>query len=116
MKKAQFFCEECGTEVRMNASKCPSCGKNFSAVRCPKCSYVGQPGEFAKGCPNCGYSEEDVSTPSPKPEGAKASAQGPGREPGRSSSRGLSSIFYTIVGFILLAAIILLIILYSRVF
>ena len=115
MKKAQFFCEECGAEVKMNASKCPSCGKSFAAVRCPKCSYVGQPGEFAKGCPNCGYSE-DAAGPAPRPAGARFSGKGPGREPRSTSSRGLSSIFYTIVGFILLAAVILLIILYSRVF
>lgn len=116
MKKAQFFCEECGTEVRMNASKCPNCGKVFAAVRCPKCSYVGQPGEFVKGCPNCGYSEEAAAGPPPREAGTRSPAKGTEGRPHRPSSRGLSSLFYTIVGFLLLAAVILLIVLYSRIF
>jgi len=90
----------------MNASKCPNCGKTFSAVRCPKCSYVGQPGEFAKGCPNCGYSEAAPQVPE------NTSRRSPAR---RSPSRGLSPVLYGIIGFILIAAVGVLIILYSRI-
>ncbi len=112
MKKAQFFCEECGTEVRMNASKCPSCGKNFAAVRCPKCSYIGLPAEFAEGCPSCGFTEESPASE----RSQRIRTEDSRRARNRTPSRGLSSIFYTIIGFILLAAIIILIILYSRIF
>ena len=89
----------------MNASKCPACGNTFAAVRCPKCSYIGQSAEFAKGCPNCGFTEEPDS-----------SKEGPDHEPRRTSSRGLSSAFYGLIGIILIAAVIILIILYSRIF
>jgi len=56
MKSTKFFCENCGTEVKRNARICPTCGRFFSAVRCPVCNYTGQGEEFVRGCPNCGYS------------------------------------------------------------
>ena len=56
MKRSRFFCENCHKEVRPNARVCPHCGRFFTAVRCPVCSYVGEAPQFASGCPNCGYS------------------------------------------------------------
>ncbi|MBQ1833920.1 MAG: zinc ribbon domain-containing protein [Treponema sp.] len=56
-KKAKFFCENCGAEVLSRARFCPHCGKFFSAVRCPNCSYTGQVSEFRKGCPRCHYTD-----------------------------------------------------------
>ncbi len=54
-KKAKYFCENCGSEVPAKAKFCPKCGKFFSSVRCPECSYTGDTKEFIHGCPNCGY-------------------------------------------------------------
>ena len=56
MKRSRFFCENCGSEVRPDSKVCPSCGRFFSAVRCPNCDYTGDGKEFLHGCPNCGYS------------------------------------------------------------
>jgi predicted RNA-binding Zn-ribbon protein involved in translation (DUF1610 family) len=53
--KARFFCESCGAEVRHSERKCPSCGKTFTAVRCPRCGFEGGAKQFARGCPECGY-------------------------------------------------------------
>lgn len=53
--KARFFCESCGAEVRHSEKICPSCGKTFTAVRCPRCGFEGMSREFARGCPGCGY-------------------------------------------------------------
>jgi predicted RNA-binding Zn-ribbon protein involved in translation (DUF1610 family) len=53
--KPRFFCANCGIEVGTGVKVCPSCGKSFIAVRCPRCSYEGREGEFASGCPSCGY-------------------------------------------------------------
>lgn len=55
MKRSKFFCENCHGEVRPSAKVCPHCGRFFTAVRCPICSYVGEAREFISGCPNCGY-------------------------------------------------------------
>ncbi|NLC93365.1 MAG: zinc ribbon domain-containing protein [Treponema sp.] len=54
-KKAKFFCESCGSEVPANSKFCPTCGKFFASVRCPKCGKTGFNEEFKNGCPNCGY-------------------------------------------------------------
>lgn len=53
--KARFFCESCGAEVRHSERVCPSCGKTFTAVRCPRCGFEGGAKQFARGCPSCGY-------------------------------------------------------------
>jgi hypothetical protein len=55
VKRSRFFCENCHKEVRPNAKVCPHCGRFFTAVRCPMCSYVGSARDFTHGCPNCGY-------------------------------------------------------------
>lgn len=54
-KKAKFFCESCGSEVPSKSKFCPTCGKFFASVRCPKCGKTGFNEEFKNGCPNCGY-------------------------------------------------------------
>lgn len=55
MKKSRFFCENCHREVKPSAKVCPHCGRFFTAVRCPSCSYVGESADFVNGCPSCGY-------------------------------------------------------------
>lgn len=54
-KEAKFFCESCGSEVPRNARTCPTCGKFFASVRCPKCGNTGSNDDFKNGCPACGY-------------------------------------------------------------
>jgi uncharacterized membrane protein YvbJ len=54
-KKKMFYCDSCGTAVDSTARKCPSCGRYFTAIACPKCSYEGLYNEFEDGCPSCGY-------------------------------------------------------------
>jgi hypothetical protein len=53
--KARFFCESCGAEVSHSQKVCPSCGRTFTAVKCPKCGFEGGAKQFARGCPQCGY-------------------------------------------------------------
>ena len=55
MKRSRFLCENCGVEVKPNARICKSCGRFFSAVRCPRCLYTDEAGVFVYGCPKCGY-------------------------------------------------------------
>jgi hypothetical protein len=50
-----FFCENCKKEVSARDKICPYCGRFFTDVRCPRCGYCGDVGEFHFGCPNCGY-------------------------------------------------------------
>ena len=54
-KKAKFFCEFCGNEVKQNDKVCQYCGKFFASVRCPNCGKTGRTEEFTHGCPACGY-------------------------------------------------------------
>ena len=54
--RPRFFCEHCGKEVSRSDEKCPSCGRFFASVRCPKCGFVGSQNLFSSGCPVCGYS------------------------------------------------------------
>lgn len=51
----KFFCENCGKEVKRNASACPHCGRFFASVKCPSCGYAGAASQFENGCPRCGY-------------------------------------------------------------
>ncbi len=62
IKKAKYFCENCGTEVGAKAKFCPHCGKFFAAVRCPKCAFTGTVNDFKSGCPVCHYAmtKEDI--------------------------------------------------------
>ncbi|MDC7224016.1 MAG: hypothetical protein PQJ60_09770 [Spirochaetales bacterium] len=50
-----FYCNHCGKKVSRDALKCPSCGRYFGAVLCPRCGYSGEEKEFEAGCPSCGY-------------------------------------------------------------
>lgn len=64
-KKAKFFCENCGTEVKENSKVCNHCGKFFISVRCPNCGNTGHSQEFTKGCPKCGYAKKNTFNSSP---------------------------------------------------
>jgi len=52
---ARFYCKSCGKEVEAHAENCSHCGKEFTAVRCPKCGFTGELDLFSQGCPSCSY-------------------------------------------------------------
>ena len=54
-QKAKFFCESCGAQVPAKARVCPTCGRFFSSVRCPRCGFTGMVSAFTHGCPKCHY-------------------------------------------------------------
>ncbi len=96
--KARYYCEYCGVEVRPGAISCPSCGRVFTAVRCPECGFEGKASQFAHGCPSCGYMEK-------KKAEAPARAS-PAPRPKRTLSRG----FYTVAGIVLAALVVALLV------
>jgi len=51
----RYFCDLCGTEVPRNTVRCPTCGRYFTAIQCPRCGFRGEEKDFAQGCPKCGY-------------------------------------------------------------
>ncbi|MGI9256693.1 MAG: zinc ribbon domain-containing protein [Salinispira sp.] len=53
-----FFCENCGSKVRSRDKICPKCGKFFYQVRCSNCNHEGAVERFLRGCPICGYRED----------------------------------------------------------
>lgn len=69
----RFFCMSCGKEVDAESDACPSCGKLFRAVRCPKCSFTGEGELFIDGCPNCSYGGKPVETLPVKEKGSSKS-------------------------------------------
>ena len=70
-KKAKFFCESCGSEVRGNARFCPKCGRFFASVKCPKCGKIGDQSMFKNGCPVCGYANPLGNATSTSPQEVK---------------------------------------------
>jgi len=72
--KPRFFCESCGAEVPLNASRCPHCGRVFSDVHCPACGFSGPASLFSSGCPVCGY-----SAPQTKEQGRSEGSSPSGR-------------------------------------
>ncbi len=91
--RAQFFCDSCNARVPFNAERCPTCGKHFTAVKCPECAYEGKPREFAQGCPVCGYLTDL----------GNAQREGPATREGKTSR--LSRRFVTIATVVLLVAL-----------
>jgi uncharacterized membrane protein YvbJ len=98
----QFYCEYCGGEVGVDDKKCPFCGRFFTSVRCPVCSYQSTERRFEGGCPKCGYlaSPDDIF---PEKERSK-----------QKEKLFLSKSFYLIMGGILTGLLILLVFLYIR--
>jgi len=78
--KLRYFCDLCGTEVPKNTIRCPSCGRYFTAIQCPRCGFRGEEKDFAQGCPKCGYMK--ISRPS-----GAGGAGGSTRADGRSKER-----------------------------
>lgn len=129
--ESRFFCEFCGKEVPFNAEVCPSCGAQFKGVRCPLCHFEGHPALFNRGCPQCYYTPAGGAVPD-KPlqavsEAGTSSSRGAskkssrgwrslfgGKASGKREGRGAPLILYYGVFFFLLACLILLMGIYSR--
>ena len=62
---ARFFCENCHAEVSARDKVCPSCGRFFSLVRCPRCGLTGEARRFRHGCPSCGYTGTEADSDDP---------------------------------------------------
>ncbi|MDR0383336.1 MAG: hypothetical protein LBH50_05060 [Spirochaetaceae bacterium] len=73
-RKPRFFCDGCGAEVSAAAKSCPSCGKFFAAMRCPRCGFCGEHEEFSDGCPACGYAAPSRPLPKSADETARDNA------------------------------------------
>ncbi len=74
----QFFCENCGKEVKESDELCPHCGAVFVAIKCPQCGYRGKQHHFVRGCPICGFLAEERPVryeivPGTPPEGSQDS-------------------------------------------
>jgi hypothetical protein len=85
--KLRFFCDLCGTEVPRNTVRCPTCGRYFTAIQCPRCHFQGEEQDFAAGCPSCGY----MRVPTGLTPRGRARGQA-GRAPRRSSQGTLAPV------------------------
>jgi predicted RNA-binding Zn-ribbon protein involved in translation (DUF1610 family) len=77
----RFFCDNCGTEVKRDASSCSHCGRLFASVRCPACGFEGAEDLFSKGCPKCGYSTAKSAAAVNSPGSKKKQAPAAGALP-----------------------------------
>ena len=101
--KLRFFCDQCGTEVPRNTVRCPTCGRCFTAIQCPRCHYRGQEQDFASGCPRCGYMR------APARAGAGPRGKRPRRAEHRSPAVGLAPVsprLLRLVGILLAVALV----------
>ncbi|MAG14016.1 MAG: hypothetical protein CMN78_05415 [Spirochaetales bacterium] len=121
MKERSFYCEDCGKPVSLRSEKCPSCGKQFDAVKCPVCEFLGSATVFSDGCPSCGYLSSsnkikggglvEVSLE----EGTKG-AQLPDELPPKPApkKRSLPGWAYTLISVVLLGFLVILLVLYLQ--
>jgi len=105
--KLRFFCDLCGTEVPRNTIRCPTCGRYFTAIQCPRCRFRGEEKDFAQGCPKCGYMKI--------PHGAVAEGKSKKARRLRQSGPSAPAAVYRLIGLILsLVLIALVVILFLR--
>jgi len=110
MKNKRFYCEYCGNEVGADAKSCPFCGRIFSAVRCPVCSYQSTERQFRGGCPRCGYlaPKRDLSDSVLDMESKINNGK-------KESKIQFSKRFYIIMGLLLTGILVFLLFLYARI-
>jgi hypothetical protein len=89
--KLRFFCDLCGTEVPRNTVRCPTCGRYFTAIQCPRCHFQGEEKDFDRGCPKCGYMKPRAAAGGTATGGAAASVGDAGRKPRRRGKSALRS-------------------------
>jgi hypothetical protein len=103
--KARFRCDNCGHHVPLEHDTCPHCGRRFTAVVCPVCSFEGDASLFGDGCPSCGYRG------AARRSGATAVAR---QRPGKARKPPLPAWFYLASSAVLLGVLILLLFLLLR--
>lgn len=79
-KSVRYYCEFCGSLVRLGDRICPHCGSFFNQVRCPACQFQGEAHLFRQGCPVCGFAKNDPPEKAPAGRGKKPAAGG--KKPG----------------------------------
>jgi len=98
-KAPRFYCDYCGTEVSGKVEKCPSCGRYFSSIKCPKCGFSGREELFTDGCPVCFYAKGSGGK---RPSGRQDSS---GRQAGRGAKTppdsGIESWIYIVAASLL---------------
>ncbi len=111
----KFFCDNCGTQVDKNETRCPKCGRYFRSVKCPKCGTSGSPDMFVNGCPSCGYAEERLYENQDFYDfGSTNDGSRSGRLAGKKAKR-FSDLFYSRAIPVLVAVIIILLVLLIRI-
>ena len=118
MKVALFYCENCRKTVPLEAELCPHCGRRFTAVQCPQCSYVGKAYLFSDGCPQCGYlgpaagrrgageAQAIGGIPTPSPAPLRPKGGGRGRA---AAGQTLPSWFYALASVLLVLVLVALV-------
>ncbi len=110
MKQRKYYCENCRTRVKEDDVVCPKCGRYFSAVKCPRCAYSGEAEQFASGCPQCGYLAPNFPLTG---SGGRAGSSSMSNRP-RRRNRPLPLWVYNSLSILLLIALVVLLIVYSR--
>ena len=121
MKERSFYCENCGKPVSLRTTRCPSCGKQFDAVKCPVCEFTGSSSLFSDGCPSCGYLSASNTIKSgglvevaldKELNGPSIAENSPVKsEPKKKSLPGWA---YTIISVVLIAFLVFLLVLYFQ--
>jgi hypothetical protein len=111
--QVRYYCEFCGSLVRLGDRICPHCGSFFSQVRCPVCNFEGESHLFRQGCPSCGFASKDQPAAKPAPRAAakaKPAAPRPGLEtaytiapPSRKRQSGMPSWVLAILALLFVA-------------
>ena len=121
MKERSFYCENCGKPVSLRADRCPSCGKQFDAVKCPVCEFTGSSTLFVDGCPSCGYlsSSNKLKSGSFVEVTLDKELKGPTIEDDipaapKTKKRALPGWAYTLISVVLIAFLVLLLVLYLQ--
>jgi hypothetical protein len=85
--KLRYFCDLCGTEVPKNTIRCPSCGRYFTAIQCPRCGFRGEEKDFAQAEQGPQPPEKDSSVPAGRLSGHSGAPFAPGTGWGVSPDR-----------------------------
>jgi hypothetical protein len=111
--KLRFFCDLCGTEVPRNTICCPTCGRYFTAIQCPRCRFRGEEKDFAQGCPKCGYMKIPRTTvadgkSNKAPRRRRTSSAAAAEQPGPSAPAAVYRLIGLILTLVLIALVVIL--------
>ena len=94
----------CGTEVPRNTIRCPTCGRYFTAIQCPRCRFRGEEKDFAQGCPKCGY----MKIPRAAVTDGKSKKARTRQQPGPSAPAAVYRLIGLILSLVLIALVVIL--------